>query len=165
MLVAGPSEKSPVVEALARRGRETERRFGELARHLRPSTVFMHLGAGDCALAMVAAAYVERVYAVDPLEAVLHRPRLPMNLRIIFSGNRGFGLDIGTVSIAFSETLAGDRLEALWRSLAPGGMYLYVAGPRPAEARGRLLAAGFSRVRFPSIFGLFDRGPFTAAFR
>jgi hypothetical protein len=163
VLVAGTSEKSPVVEALARRSRATERRFAQLARHFRPSTVFMQLEAGDCALAMLAAGYVERVYAVDPHEALLRRPRLPSNLRLIFSGNRGFGLDTGTVHVAFSEVMAADRLEAVRRSLAPGGVYFYAAGPRPAQARRRLVAAGFSRVRFPSFLGLFDRGPFVAA--
>ena len=163
MLIAAEAEKSPVVEALARRGRATERRFAQLARYFRPSTVFMHLEAAECALATLAAGYVERVYAVDPYDSVLRRPRLPSNLRLIFSGSRGFGLEVGTVHVAFSEVLAADRLEAVRRSLAPGGVYLYAAGPRPAEARRRLLAAGFSRVRFPSFLGLFDRGPFVAA--
>jgi len=163
MLVAGESEKSPVVAALARRGRATERRFAELARYFRPSTVFMQLEAADCTLAVLAAGYVERVYAVDPHDTVLRRPRLPTNLRLIFSGNRGFGLEVGTVHVAFSEVIAADRLEAVRRSLAPGGVYFYAAGPRPAEARRRLLAAGFSRVRFPAFLGLFDRGPFVAA--
>jgi len=154
-----------VVEALARRGRHTERRFAELRRHFAPSTVFMHLNAAEGALAMLAAAYVERVYAVDPYEALLRRPRLPSNLRLIFSGSRGFGLDVGTVDVAFSETLAADRLAAVCRSLAPGGLYLYVEGPRGSQARRALLEAGFARVRFPSFLGVFGRGPFVAAWR
>jgi hypothetical protein len=163
MLVAGGTEKAPVVEALARRGRATERRFAQLVRFFGPRTVFMQLEAADCALALLAAGYVERVYAVDPYDALLRRPRLPSNLRLVFSGSRGFGLEVGTVHVAFSEVMAADRLEAVRRSLAPGGVYFYAAGPRPAEARRRLLGAGFSRVRFPSFLGLFERGPFVAA--
>ena len=41
-------------------------RFEPLLRRFTPTTVFMHVGAANCDLAILAASFVDRVYVVDP---------------------------------------------------------------------------------------------------
>ncbi|HVJ25448.1 MAG TPA: hypothetical protein VM756_16110, partial [Burkholderiales bacterium] len=61
-----------------------------------PTTVFMHVGARDCELAIAAASYVERVYVVDPLR-IPRGVRLPVNLRLVASSEHGLPIPEGTV--------------------------------------------------------------------
>jgi hypothetical protein len=154
-----------VVQALRERSAATHRQFLSLRRFFTPRTVFLHLDAGDCVLALQAAQYVERVYAVNPAEAALGRRRLPMNLRPVFAGPGGFGVQAGTVHVAYTETLASGRVKEIARCLAAGGVYLF----RPQRThtarrlRDELLAAGFSAVRFPAFFAVFPRKELIAA--
>lgn len=165
MLVAGSGEG--VVQALREKSAATHRQFLALKRFFGPRTVFMHVGAGDCVLALQAVTYVERVYAIDPLEEVLRRRRLPVNLRAVYAGPGGFGVQGGSVHVAYSETLEAARLKEILRCLAPGGAYLF----RPLRAhtarqlREALLGAGFSSVRFPAFFAVFPRKELIAAIR
>ena len=153
------------LRALRERSAATHRQFTSLQRFLHPRTVFMHVGAGDCVLALQAAGYCERVYAVDPIEETLRRRRLPVNLRLTFAGPGGLGVQSGTVHVAYSETLANGRLGDIARCLAKGGVYLF----RPLRVqtakalRAELTAAGFSAVRFPAFFAVFPRKDFVAA--
>lgn len=165
MLVAKPA--ALVVESLRARSLATHRQFRALAPWLRPATVFMHVGAGDCVLALQLSGYVDRVYAVDPVEEALYRRRLPVNLRPTFSGPGGFGVQAGTVDVAFSEVLAASRLGEIARCLKPGGAYLF-RPLRSQTARGlraQLCGAGFSAVRFPAFFAVFPRKDLVAAVR
>lgn len=166
MLVAGGAGPG-ILQSLRERSAAAQRPFLALKRFLGPRTVFMHLEAGDCVLALQAAAYVERVYAIDPAQAVLARRRLPVNLRAVFSGPGGFGVQAGSVHVVYSERLAGARLKDIARSLAPGGAYLFL--PQRAstarQLREELLAAGFSSVRFPAFFAVFPRKELIAAIR
>ena len=67
MLVSTGYRSVPFLDRLKKRNHDLERQFAFLRRLFTPRTVFMHYGAQDCALALQAAGYVERVYAVDPL--------------------------------------------------------------------------------------------------
>ena len=118
--------------------------FQFLLRFFTPRTVFMHLGAGDCSLALRAASYVERVYALDASREVLCGVRLPCNLRLA----RELPVE-ERVDVAFATRGPGDgsaALDGICRSLAPGGSY-FCTGP-VRRTRRRLLDAGFSQVRF-----------------
>jgi hypothetical protein len=154
-----------VVDALRERSASTHRQFTAIARFLHPRTVFMHVGAGDCVLALQASGYCDRVYAVDPIEETLRRRRLPVNLRFTFSGPGGLGVQSGTVHVAYSETLASGRLGDIARCLGKGGVYLF----RPLRTqtarllRKELADAGFSSVRFPAFFAVFPRKDLVAA--
>jgi hypothetical protein len=109
-----------------------ERRFAFLRRFFTLRTVFMHLADGDAALALRAAGYVERVYT----NAFLNLgPRAPANVR---SGAPA----AGTVDLAFG----GRAADEVYRSLAPGGIYI-CSGPARAT-RAELIAAGFNTIRF-----------------
>jgi hypothetical protein len=163
MLVARTGELW--LQALRERSAATHRDFQALQRFFDPRAVFMHLGAGDCVLALQAAGFVERAYAVDPADAGLRMRRLPVNLRVQFSGAPGFGVEPGTVTVAFSETVQLARLADIRRTLAPRGVYLF--HPRKAHTarrlREELLEAGFASVRFPSFFAVFPRRELVAA--
>lgn len=153
------------VEALRLRSASTHRQFGAIVRHLHPRAVFMHVGAGDCVLALQASGYCERVYAVDPIEEALRRRGLPVNLRFTFSGPGGLGVQAGTVDVAYGGTLDPARLAGIARCLAKGGVYLF---PPPRESSARmlrrqLLEAGFASVRLPVFFPVLPRRDLIAA--
>lgn len=118
-------------------------RFERLFRRFTPTTVFMHVGARDCELGVLAAAYVERVYVVDP-DAIPERgARLPVNLRLVASNDSGLPIPEGTVDVALTEDPS--KLRFIRRCLAPGGVLL-----SPDRALGNALRdAGYTRVRIP----------------
>ncbi len=169
MLVAGPGEgvADGALRALREKSAATHRRFLALKRFFGPRTVFLHVGAGDCVLALQAATYVERVYAIDPSEDALRRRRLPVNLRCVRAGPGGFGVQGGSVNVAYSETLEAARLGEIARCLAPGGAYLFqpLRTQTARKLREVLTGAGFSAVRFPAFFAVFPRKDLVAAIR
>lgn len=163
---AGEGLAREALRALREKSAATHREFLTLKRFFEPRSVFMHLDAQDCVLALQAAQYVERVYAIDPAASALQR-RLPLNLRAVRSGPGGFGVHAGTVDVAYSETLASGRLAEIARCLCAGGVYLF----RPLRLhtarrlREELLGAGFVAVRFPAFFSVFPRKELVAAIR
>jgi hypothetical protein len=118
-------------------------RFERLLRRFTPSTVFMHVGAADCSLAILAAGFVERVYAVDPAAIPERGTRLPINLRLVASSGEGLPIPEGTVDVALTEDPT--LLRYIRRCLVPGGMLI-----SPDRALSNALRdAGYSRVRLP----------------
>src|SRR5207248_1431152 len=121
----------------------------------------MEVGAENCALALSAASYVERVYAVEAAEAP-GRSRLPLNLRVVSAA----GVAQDSVDVAYSARarLRGTQaLERIYRSLAPGGMLVLVPSKDYSARgiRGVLLQAGFRALRlYAGIGGGFVRVPF-----
>ncbi len=118
-------------------------RFDRLFERFTPTSVFMHVGASNCELAILAAGFVERVYVVDPLSIPDRGTRLPGNLRFVASNELGLPIPEGTVDIALTED--PQRLRFISRCLAPGGILL-----SPDRALSNALRdAGYSRVRVP----------------
>jgi hypothetical protein len=131
-----------------------------LKRFFTPRTVFMEVGAGDCALALSAASYVERVYAVEVGEFP-GRARLPCNLRLLPAE----GIAQDSVHIAYSARLSlrgTAQLNAIYRSLAPGGTFVCaVREYTPSALREVFRQAGFRAVRlYGAVGGSFVRVPF-----
>ena len=157
MLVAPLLQKEPFLEKLKRQGREVERQFTLLCDFFTPRTVFMHVGAADCLLAVQAASYVERVYAIGASQGIARGVRLPCNLRFTPPGDN-------EVDVAFSARVAG-RLQDIHRSLAPKGMYLFQSSGDSADARYRLREAGFSAVRVPYLLHHLSRTKLLAAIK
>ena len=150
MLVGTAFRSVPFLDRMKKRKDEVERQFAFLRRLFTPRTIFMHFGAHDCALALQAAGYVERVYAVDALEGVVKEAvrgvRLPCNLRFVDSRDlRSVGE--GTVDVSFSDRLPVNRLRDIHGKLAPQGKYVFQLNEMRREVRERLLEAGFSGVR------------------
>jgi len=117
--------------------------FSRLIRRFTPSTVFMHVGAASCDFAILAAGFVERVYAVDPASIPERGTRLPINLRLVASSEQGLPIPEGTVDIALTEDPT--KLRFIRRCLVPGGILL-----SPDRALSNALRdAGYTRVRVP----------------
>ena len=131
-----------------RAGSESDLRL--LERRWTPRTVFMDIGAPDCGLALKAATYVERVYAIDVSGHFVHNLLAPVNLRLVLCDGVRIPVPDACVDLAWSGAFTGhlhpdDRREHLrnvLRILAPGGQYACSSN----QAR-EMLAAGFSAVR------------------
>jgi hypothetical protein len=150
MLVSAGFRSVPFLDKLRKRSTEVERQFAFLRRLFTPRTVFMHFGAHDCALALQAAGYVERVYAVDAIDGIAREAkrsvRLPCNLRFVDSRDlRSIGE--GTVDVSFSDRLPVSGLREIHSKLAPRGEYVFQLNEMGREVRERLREAGFSGVR------------------
>jgi SAM-dependent methyltransferase len=130
-------------EALEERARAVEWQWRLLSQFFTPHTVFMEIGAGDCALSLRAAGYVERVYAVEVSEEIVNGVLPPSNMRIVLSDGLNLPVPENSVDFCFSDQLmehlhpddAKEQLRNIYRSLAPGGRYFCVTpnrmyGPR-----------------------------------
>jgi hypothetical protein len=122
---------------------EVERQFTFLERFFRPRTVFLHYGAHDCALALKAAGYVERVYAVDVAPGVTDGVRLPCNLRLVDSRDL-WTVGESAVDVSFSERLPSRSLGEVFKVLAPRGVHVF---PSCNGFRELIRGAGFARIR------------------
>jgi len=116
-----------------------------LVRRFTPHTVFMEIGAGDCSLALLAASYVERVYAVDPASRIAGGRLPPSNLRLVLSDEIGIPVPEGSVDLAFSAQPTPGRMRLAHRVLAPRG--IFVTSDLGAGEAARV--CGFVRVRQP----------------
>ena len=131
----------------------TNHDFIFLDKRFTPRTVFMEIGAADCSLALRAASYVERVYAIDVSGRFLQSVPVPLNLRLVLCDGVRIPVAESSVDLAwggdFMDHLhpddAREHLASVRRSLVPGGEYL-CATNSPAELRRRLRDAGYSAV-------------------
>lgn len=134
----------------------SDREFPFLERRFTPRSVFMEVGGADCALALQAASYVERVYAVDVSGQFLQNVLVPCNLRLVLCDGVRIPVPGASVDIAWSGAFmdqlhpddAHEHLESVRRSLVAGGQYFCRTQGSIGALRRRLLAAGFSAVRF-----------------
>ena len=157
MLVEAGRSRFRFLDEVQRRETEIQRQFAFLRRFFTPRTVFLQTQARDCALALEAASYVERVYAVGVDEGLTCGVRLPCNLRL--------GIARDPVDVAFSESLDVQRLRYIRAALVPGGRYFFYLTGEYREARSRLREAGFAEVRFPFLLSVFQRQKLVAGVR
>jgi hypothetical protein len=110
-------------------------------------SVFLQVGAGHFELALRAAGYVDRVYAVDaPADSAgrrLNPPKLPPNIVRVQKNGKGIPVPEGSVDVAFAADL--NSLPDVHRTLAPGGLVFCVAKGR--EAGTMVRRSGFSQIR------------------
>jgi SAM-dependent methyltransferase len=130
-------------------------RIPTLAGLLRPDTVFLEVGAGDCQLSLEIARRVKKVYALDVSDQITAGVRPPANFELILSDGTSIPAPPGSVTLAYSYQLmehihpedALEQLGNIYRALAAGGTYMCitpnrVAGPHDIsrlydrEARG-----------------------------
>ncbi len=132
------------------------RQMGFLRPFLKPDTVFLEVGPGDCALAFEVARRVELVYAVDVSTVITATPRTPPNFRLLLSDGTTVPVPPGSVDVAYSYQLmehlhpddAAAQLAEIARALAPGGIYLCatpsrVSGPHDISKYFDDVATGF----------------------
>lgn len=148
MLVAKSPSLGFEAKESARRERDVGRELRLLASRLDLTSVFLEVGAGDCALARRLAGDVERVYALDVSEDAMGRLSGPPNLvRVVHDGVR-IPVPEGTVDVAFGRSLVISQLPGICRALKDGGRYLCSSKGPAAELRAVFLDAGFSALRF-----------------
>ncbi len=122
-----------------RRERSVEMQLAMLARFVTPASVFLEVGAGDCALSRRVAGLVKRVHAVDVTDSVVGAEPFPLNMTLALSID-GIRMPVpdGSVDVAFSNQLmehlhpedAEAQLGNIWRALAPGGTYFCITPNR-----------------------------------
>ena len=177
----------------APRQREIDGLLVLLRGFLTSSTVLMEIGAGDCELAIRAAATVKQVYAVDVSEQITRGVSCPANFRLVLSDGCSIPVPEGSIDVAVSNQLmehlhpddAREQLHNIYRSLAPGGVYMCITpnrvyGPHDVskyfdqvatgfhlleytarDIRRLFASVGFSEIRFyAGARGLFLRVPF-----
>ena len=132
-----------------RPGSESDLRF--LERRWTPRTVFMDVGAPDCALALKAATYVERVYAIDVSGHFVHNLLAPVNLRLVLCDGVRIPVPDACVDLAWSGAFTAhlhaddlrEHLTSVLRILVPGGQYVCSS----LRIHKSMTKAGFSAVR------------------
>jgi SAM-dependent methyltransferase len=136
--------------------RKVRRQLSILKRYVSRDSVFVEIGAGDCALAINVARQVRKVYAVDVSARLSQNVRFPDNFEFIVSDGVTIPVPENSVSIAYSyqcmEHLhpddAVEQLRNIYNALAPGGNYLCItpnrlAGPHDISKYFDETASGF----------------------
>jgi SAM-dependent methyltransferase len=103
-----------------------------LKRFLRPDSVYLEIGPGDCALARDIAAGVRQVYAVDVSSEIARGSAPPANFQLALSDGSSIPVPDGSINVAYSDQLmehlhpddALEQLRNIHKALAPGGVYI-----------------------------------------
>lgn len=105
---------------------------------LKPDSVFLEVGPGDCEFAKTVAEKVARVLAIDVSDEITRKRTLPANLELVLSDGSSIPVPPGTVNVAYSNQLmehlhpedALGQLRGLHAALAPGGVYICITPSR-----------------------------------
>jgi hypothetical protein len=131
-----------------KRERDAERELHQLHPALELTSVFLEIGAGDCALSRRVAGYVDRAYALDITDDLMGRLGGPPNLvRMLHDGVR-IPLPEAEVDVAFSRALVISQLPGVCHALKDGGVYFTSSKGPASELRAAFFDAGFSKLRF-----------------
>lgn len=111
-----------------------EWQYGMVGRFLRPTTRFLEVGPGDCALSFKVAPMVEQVYAVDISAIVTSHATVPGNFKLVLSDGCDIPLPENSIDVAYSNQLmehlhpddAREQLQNIYKTLKPGGRYVCV---------------------------------------
>jgi SAM-dependent methyltransferase len=127
-----------------------------LMQFLDPQTVFLEIGAGDCALSRAVAGMVGRVYAVDVSATITQGTNSPENLEIMLSDGISLPVPRTSVDLAYSNQLmehlhpddAREQLQNVYEALKPGGRYVCItphrlSGPHDISRHFDRVATGF----------------------
>lgn len=162
----GGALRFPFPRRLQKASHRPQRDVAFLQRFFTPRTVFMEVGAADCDLALHAASYVERVYAVDVSGRLLESVLVPCNLRLVLCDGVHLPLPEASVDLAWSgrfleQLLPQEQLEHLKsvrRALAPDGVYVTAAAADFERAGFSRVQAYFGALRIPlAAAGYFPR--------
>lgn len=145
----------------APRQREVDGLLAFLRPYLTSSTVLMEIGPGDCELAIRIAGIVKQVYAIDVSEQITRGISPPANFRLLLSDGCSIPVPEGSIDVAFSNQLmehlhpddAQEQLQNIYRSLAPGGVYICITpnrlyGPHDVSKYFDPVATGFHLLEY-----------------
>lgn len=130
-------------------------RMASIQRFLRPDTVFLEIGAGDCSMTMEVANNVRKAYALDVSREILSGVRDP-RIHTVLSDGCSVPVPEGSITLAYSFQVmehihpddAMEQLRNLYRAIAPGGAYYCVTpsrlnGPHDVSKYFDTVARGF----------------------
>lgn len=114
------------------------REYALLRRFLLPTSIFLEIGPGDCAVALEVAKHVAFVYAVDVSEYITKGIVFPVNFQLVMSDGSSIPVPAGSVHLAYSNQVmehlhpddALEQLRNVFQGLAPGGRYICVTPNR-----------------------------------
>jgi SAM-dependent methyltransferase len=112
-------------------------RMALLSRFIRPSTIFLEIGAGDCALSRHIARSVKKCIALDVSREILDKAA-DLNVDVVLSDGCSIPVLEGSVTLAYSYQVmehvhpddAVEQLRNIHRALAKGGLYVCVTPNR-----------------------------------
>jgi SAM-dependent methyltransferase len=127
-------EQIPELAEEAERNSELYARqsFKFVRRFLKPTTVFLEIGAGTGALSRLVADHVRQVYALEVSEETIKHFKAPLNVKVILMGSTEIPVPAESVDCAFSTQVlehihpddAKVQVKNIATALKPGGMYV-----------------------------------------
>lgn len=159
----------------ADRDRRIQAQISLLEPWLDSSTVFLEIGAGDCALSLAVAERVARVYALDVSPSIMQADQVPANFQHVISDGTSVPVPRGTVTVAYSNQLmehlhpddALRQLSNIHEALAPGGVYICLTpnrltGPHDISRYFDRVATGFHLKEYTcgELVGIFRQAGF-----
>ena len=156
-------------------GRKLEKQLQPLQPFLKPETVLLEVGAGDCALSFRVAQQVKKVFALDVSDVITQQKKFPENVELILSDGISVPLPENSLDVAYSNQLmehlhpddALQQLENIWRALKPGGVYICItpnriSGPHDISRYFDETACGFhlKEYTFADLQAIFRRAGF-----
>ena len=106
--------------------------------YLTPETVFLEMGAGDCALPRLVAPLVRRAYGLEVSEELIKKLPKSDQFEVLISKNCDVPLPDHSVDLAFSYQVIEhihpddvvEQLKQIYRVLKPGGCYYCITPNR-----------------------------------
>lgn len=123
---------------------------------LSKDTVFLEIGAGNCALSLAAAGHVKRVYALDVSTQMSKDVTSPANMQVLLFDGCRMGIKENRINLAYSNQLiehlhpedAVAQVRFIYDVLTQGGRYVCItpnrlAGPHDVSKYFDKTATGF----------------------
>jgi SAM-dependent methyltransferase len=157
----------------------TTRQLRLLRNFLRPDSIYLEIGAGDCYLPRQIAREVRHVYAIDVSDVIATGDECPVNFDLVLSDGVAIDVPPATVNVAYSNQLmehlhpddADQQLRQIVQALAPGGVYACItphrfAGPHDISSYFDTEARGFhlKEYTYGELRTLFRRAGFRATY-
>ena len=117
---------------------DVARQMRFLRRFLKPDSVFLEVGAGDCGLSLEVAKRARKVFSVDVSREISEGEGRPSNFELILSDGTSVPLPQGSVTLAYSRRLmehlhpedALEQLRNIHAALAEGARYVCITPNR-----------------------------------
>jgi SAM-dependent methyltransferase len=156
--------------------KKVSHQLGFIRRFLDRDTVFLEIGAGDCALSLAVIRFVKKVYALEVSAEITKSLRCPQNFELILFDGFNIPLPVNSVNVAYSDQVmehlhpddALEQLKDIHRILVDHGIYICVtpnrlSGPYDISKHFDVVASGFHLKEYTNteLSNLFKQGGFS----